>query len=219
MKNGIYQIRNLVNSKIYIGSAAGKGFNNRWNLHLSDLKKNKHHSPKLQNAWNKYGEESFVFETLFYCDPDNCIMYEQIYLDYYKPEYNICKIASSSLGVKRSAITKQRISAARKGKYCGKDNHHFGKTFSLEHRAKLRDAKIGKRLSEEHKAKVKENHACLNGENHGQSKLTLVEVIQIKALLLDGVSQRVIAKHFSMSDVAIHDIKVGKTWRIHNGLS
>ncbi len=33
MKHGVYQIRNIVNNKLYIGSAAGKGFDNRYNLH------------------------------------------------------------------------------------------------------------------------------------------------------------------------------------------
>ena len=54
---GIYQIKNLKNDKIYIGSS--KAIYKRWHDHKSKLLKNKHENPYLQNAWNKYGEEYF----------------------------------------------------------------------------------------------------------------------------------------------------------------
>lgn len=99
MSTGVYQILNLINGKKYIGSAA-VSFKNRWKTHRTDLKRNKHHSSKLQNAWNKYGESNFKFEILEYCEPEDCIKREQWYFDKYKPEYNICKFAGSCFGVK-----------------------------------------------------------------------------------------------------------------------
>ena len=62
MKSGIYQILNKLNNKIYVGSAVN--LSNRWSTHKCKLKQNKHGSPILQNAWNKYGEDAFKFEVL-----------------------------------------------------------------------------------------------------------------------------------------------------------
>ena len=60
---GIYQITNKHNLKNYIGSTR-RNFHDRFRDHKRDLKKNKHHNKYLQNAWNKYGEESFEFTVL-----------------------------------------------------------------------------------------------------------------------------------------------------------
>ena len=62
---GVYQIKNIVNGKIYIGSASSKfGFNSRWSRHVFDLKNGKHHSKHLQSSWDKYGSDKFKFEIL-----------------------------------------------------------------------------------------------------------------------------------------------------------
>lgn len=55
----IYQIENLQTGKSYIGQTVN--FRQRKNRHLSDLRRNKHHNKKLQNAFNKYGEQEFHF--------------------------------------------------------------------------------------------------------------------------------------------------------------
>lgn len=57
---GIYRITNKENGKVYIGSSVD--IHLRWLQHKSQLKKNKHHSRHLQNAWNKYGEDNFRFD-------------------------------------------------------------------------------------------------------------------------------------------------------------
>jgi group I intron endonuclease len=59
MISGIYQIKNLKNNKIYIGSS--KNIKERFLQHKYNLKNNKHCNPILQNSWNKYGEENFEF--------------------------------------------------------------------------------------------------------------------------------------------------------------
>ena len=54
---GIYFIRNKVNGKVYIGQAQQL----RWrkSTHRGQLRRNAHYNPRLQSAWNKYGEDSF----------------------------------------------------------------------------------------------------------------------------------------------------------------
>jgi group I intron endonuclease len=59
MSQGIYKIINVVNNKFYVGSAVN--FKRRKTRHFSELRTGKHNNSKLQNAWNKYGEQSFVF--------------------------------------------------------------------------------------------------------------------------------------------------------------
>lgn len=98
MKTGIYQIRNTMDGKRYVGSAA-RSIVSRWSNHKTRLSQGNHYAKYLQNAWSKYGSDAFVFEVLLYCDPKDCLMYEQIALDHYKPEYNTCKIAGSRFGM------------------------------------------------------------------------------------------------------------------------
>lgn len=60
--NGIYQIKNLINDKVYVGSSAN--INKRWGQHIALLNSNKHNNEHLQRAWNKCGKENFSFSIL-----------------------------------------------------------------------------------------------------------------------------------------------------------
>jgi group I intron endonuclease len=99
----IYAIININNGKKYIGSTSN--LSRRKIKHLSELRKNKHHSPILQNSFNKHGEESFIFVTLKKLE-NNQDMYkeEQLFLDTYrtydkKYGYNISKNAIAPFGL------------------------------------------------------------------------------------------------------------------------
>lgn len=56
----VYKIRNTVNNKFYVGSTTNP--RERFRTHRNKLRCNKHHTPHLQAAWNKYGEDCFKFE-------------------------------------------------------------------------------------------------------------------------------------------------------------
>jgi group I intron endonuclease len=56
---GIYCIENIINNKKYIGSS--KSCWRRVKEHFTDLRGNKHKCVYLQNAFNKYGEDKFIF--------------------------------------------------------------------------------------------------------------------------------------------------------------
>ena len=62
MARGIYKIINIINSKFYVGSAVD--LKRRKTRHFSELRGNKHNNRHLQAAWNKYGEQAFVFVVL-----------------------------------------------------------------------------------------------------------------------------------------------------------
>jgi group I intron endonuclease len=59
---GIYRIINKTNNKIYIGSSVN--ILSRFSKHKSLLKHNKHDNDYLQNSYNKYGLENFLFEII-----------------------------------------------------------------------------------------------------------------------------------------------------------
>jgi group I intron endonuclease len=110
--SGIYQIRNLANGNQYIGSA--KDIYKRWAIHVCQLNKNKHHSQYLQRSWNKYGADCFEFAVIEECHIYMLVFREQYYINLYQPVYNIAKIAGSTLGTKRSAESRAKMSAKRK---------------------------------------------------------------------------------------------------------
>ncbi len=88
---GIYAIVNRANGKRYIGRS--EHIERRWLVHLSELKNGRHHSFKLQAAWNKYGERNFHFMILDHCEKDQLHRREQFFLDSCKPEYNVSRTA------------------------------------------------------------------------------------------------------------------------------
>ena len=115
MQTGVYQIINKVNGKKYIGSTS-ISFNKRWVSHICDLNKNRHRSDILQKAYNKYGKDNFDFNILQFCPPDLCIKKEQWFIDWVNPEYNICKIANSTLGYRHTDEAKLKMSNSLKGR-------------------------------------------------------------------------------------------------------
>lgn len=118
IKSGIYQIRNTINNKCYIGSS--RCIEKRWRTHKSELKHNKHDNTHLQRAWDKYGKDNFVFEVLEEVPVDKLIEVEQQYLDviklmsnfYYNGNYDAVKAGMS--GRKHTNESKKRISDALK---------------------------------------------------------------------------------------------------------
>jgi len=122
-RSGIYQIKNITNNHVYVGSAVD--IEGGFRTHKSSLNKKKHHSIYLQRAWNKYGASNFVFEILESVDVlENLIKREQFYLDEINPEYNVCKTAGSCLGIKFSVESnlKKSLNHAMLGKF-GKDHN------------------------------------------------------------------------------------------------
>jgi group I intron endonuclease len=63
---GVYIIQNKVNNKVYIG--ASKDTYNRLCMHKWRLRVDTHDNVHLQSAFNKYGEENFIFDVLEDCD-------------------------------------------------------------------------------------------------------------------------------------------------------
>ena len=110
----IYTIICKETNKQYIGSALNHAKRKR--EHFYNLKNNKHPNKKLQNAYNIYGADCFDFKIIEVVeDEKKLIEREQHYIDNLKPIYNICRVAGSSLGLKRTNDTRDKIRAANLG--------------------------------------------------------------------------------------------------------
>lgn len=160
----IYRITNMANNKYYIGSA--ESFARREWQHKYDLKRGVHKNPRLQAAWNKYGEEMFVFEVIEEVPEGvNVLQVEDTYLFKIVGNedcYNINTGAESPrTGIILSDTAKQNISVGRKGKHAGEQHYRYGKTVSDEVKKKIGDAQRGKaktpgrKISEAGMAKIR----------------------------------------------------------------
>lgn len=110
----IYRITNTITKDFYIGSAVN--FKNRKWSHISSLRRNKHKNQFIQNSWNKYGEDAFIFEIIEIVNKkENLIMREQYWIDALFPTFNLCKVAGSPLGVKHTDKSKLNMSLAHVG--------------------------------------------------------------------------------------------------------
>lgn len=74
MKFYIYKIENILNNKKYTGITENP--TQRKKNHFSHLRNNSHCNKRLQNAWNKYGEENFTFEIIFELDCEKSEAYK-----------------------------------------------------------------------------------------------------------------------------------------------
>ena len=78
---GIYEIYNKVNNKRYIGRSIDIKY--RWRQHKTQLRHGKHKNRHLQKAWDKYGEDNFVFNVIEECDRDSLNEKEIYYISKY----------------------------------------------------------------------------------------------------------------------------------------
>ena len=162
--NGIYKIVNLINEKYYVGSS--NKIERRWRRHLSDLKKNKHVNPKLQNAWNFHGENNFKFqmvETFNDISPTELKVIEDRYLLICQkdPESNYNCNYTSIINKPRDETVKNKIRESMKKvirtkEWCekiGEANRKRGRLSDVSIQ-KMREKLTGRKMNEETKKKL-----------------------------------------------------------------
>lgn len=145
-ESGVYQIYNTKTNKRYIGSSLC--VSRRWTQHLHLLRNGKHHSKHLQSAWNKYGEESFVFECLEYCNPEQMLQLEHKYIVDYNATnrefgYNITEDVEHVAVLSKE--DRQRISKSL-----------IGRKWTEEQRKKFIETRTGKRMPKSSETKRKQ---------------------------------------------------------------
>lgn len=84
--SGIYRITCNKNAKNYIG--VSKDIKKRWYQHVNMLKNKTHHSTKLQEDYNKYGEDVFEFRIIIKEDYGEAKRLEDKYIEKYQSDIN-----------------------------------------------------------------------------------------------------------------------------------
>jgi group I intron endonuclease len=159
--SGVYAILNLFDGKIYIGSA--KYIKSRFGWHHRALENNKHHNILLKRAWDKYGEDSFIFFVIEVTD--DLLVREQYWMDRfssYHPDsgYNLYPVAGSPANVKLTEEHKRKIGEAVRGRKLSEETKanmsaaHLNRT--AEHKANHAAAMKKRGITPEHKQKLKE---------------------------------------------------------------
>jgi hypothetical protein len=117
-KTGIYKITNIVNNKVYIGSAVNISY--RFKTHKRLLKNKKHFNNHLQSSYNKYGKKNFKFEIIELTNVDILLERETFWISFMNANhtnygYNKRLVVSSNLGIKASEETKKKLSESHMG--------------------------------------------------------------------------------------------------------
>lgn len=161
--SGIYKIINKVNGKYYIGRS--HNIVGRWHEHRYLLRHNKHYNKIIQNAWNKYGEDNFIFEVIKTCEKSEIKQVEQRFIDIAKGEYNI---TSSSFGLSKgeSFLTEDgRIRLSERWK--GENNPRVKNKICIPHneetKLKISNSLMNHPVSDETRKKQCENHRSKKG--------------------------------------------------------
>jgi group I intron endonuclease len=204
-RSGIYEIRHKPSGRRYVGSAVS--IRKRWGEHQRGLGIGRHHSRFLQRAWDKHGEADFEFKALIFCAREDLLMYEQRFLDAWKPEYNTAPTAGSQLGLKMSDEAKAKMSAAAK-----RTKNFTGRKHSDETKARISKAKTGVKQSIEVVEKRKATIKAL-GIPPANRKLTNSDIYEIRDLLAYGINQQKIADYYGVSNSVISEIKTQKAYR------
>lgn len=152
----IYKIENIVNRKLYIGSTT-KTPNRRFTEHLCFLNRGNHCNKHLQNAFNKYGCNSFKFEVLEKVNNFNNLPKKEFCKKLINREleiiissgaqYNICKeTPNGKLGKRPSEEQKTKVSLLMQNR-----------KMSPESIEKIKKARAKQVITEEHKRKISES--------------------------------------------------------------
>lgn len=110
MTAGIYLITCTANNDRYVGSAVN--LRQRRREHWCNLRLKRHHNTHMQNVWNKYGSDTFVFDVLEeVANIALLIEREQYWIDNLQPELNKARKAESGfLGLSHTDATRLRLS-------------------------------------------------------------------------------------------------------------
>ena len=214
----IYKIINLKNTKFYLGSTFD--LNKRINTHLNDLRKDKHHNSYLQNAFNMYGESSFIFHIVELLDnKQNIREIEQLYIDSLGPDYNISKSTKAPMdGRKHTQETIQKMSGSkpeRRGANC----YMWGKKWTQDLRDKILKKRIGSKRNDKTKQRMR---ATAIAKSRYTSLLNSIELSKEPIIDNDGnrfESMMAASVYYNISVQTVCDILKRRHYKTTTGVT
>lgn len=222
----IYQIRNNINNKIYIGQTNNPAW--RW----QQYKYKSNNVSAIIRAINKYGYDNFTFKVISFIDGrDNGNDLEEFFINHFDARnkqigYNIAQ--GGGVG-EMSNTLKELISYGLIRYYKNNVSKRKGKPLSDEHKRKISEASIGKpgtnkgkKFSEEHRNKISK---ALTGKkilvprkktfgvDPINKKITNTQSIEIRDLYKNGLTLNQLAEKYNVSTGTIYSILKGKTFK------
>lgn len=227
MTMGVYEIKNTITDKSYIGGSTNIEY--RWTSHKWSLKNNRHRNKNLQKEYDKYGIECLEFNIIEEVKNKNqVIKKEQRYLDKLNPEYNIAISAKfPMLGRSHKVKSKRQISDSNKGKTMleeskikmsinsmGKKNGMYGRKHTEESLKKMSESQKGIPMPGLAKKKLsKARKGVYVGEKVATAKLTEKDVLEIRKLCKKGdFTYKEIGEMYGVQNPCISKIKNRQTW-------
>lgn len=196
-KTGVYMIENVVNSKKYIGKTEDS-FKTRFLSHEAKLRDHSHNK-KLTEDCDRYGIDSFVFSILEVCnDADAINELEKYYIKLFDTVNCGYNTKRGGDGFLLPESTKMKMRASSKHR-----------KMTEEMKQKLKASRAGC-FTDEVKRKMSE--AKIN-HDHPLKVLNADMVAEIKKMLMNGVTQTDIAKHFG---IPFHDVKTVRSRKAWN---
>lgn len=181
---GIYCIENIYTHKKYIGYTRNC-FGDRFDNHLNQLRHNIHKSTEMQNDYNIYGEDSFVFSIIENIDkntsnPEEFYEKEKYYISLYDTVENGYNTSTGgrggATGIPLSDEHIRKIAEINRKRLT---NSHL----SEETRKKISQSNTGKIMSEEAKEKIRQ--ANTGKTRTTEQKWRKVNVFQINVFLMN----------------------------------
>lgn len=187
---GIYQIKNLINNKVYIGQTK-QSFQRRYWLHKWKLENGSHDNKYLQNAWNKYGKENFEFSIIEITTEDLLNEKEKFWITLFK-EKNQCYCIQD--GGQEKQLNKYITPEQRK--IVGEKNrqHLLGSHASEETKRKMSESRKGKII-------IKKTN-----------KIAPEQAKEIKQMLIDGFTPKEIMNKLNVEYKSINGIISRNNW-------
>lgn len=211
----VYKIHCTKNDKIYVGRT--RHFYNRRNTHIRLLNKECHFNRYIQNDWNLYGNDSFIFEiveilkiedTDKFLDEREIYWIEKLNSTINKNGYNLTDGGINNHTYKyrteeEMKLTKLKQGKSQKGRLAGEkhhfygskseDNPFYGKKHSEETKQKQRNAKLGNsytkgiKKTEEQKKRMSEDRI---GKRKGKENVSSKQVVCLNTgEIYDCISQ------------------------------
>ncbi len=111
---GVYLIVNLINFKVYVGSAVN--IKKRCAAHRNYLRRGVHGNAHLQASWNKHGADKFTFVMFEFCEKEVLLNRETHWVNFYKSltyEHGYNCVLPNDLKVIRPATNKSNLSLTK----------------------------------------------------------------------------------------------------------
>lgn len=167
MNSGIYVIRHSDSDRVYVGGSVN--VTARRKVHLNSLRQGKHHSTKLQRAWDKYGEAKFTFLPIIWCGREDLMFYEQRAIEAfgaYASGFNCVPTAGSPHNPVFTKETREKMSRARAGR-----KPALGYRHTLADKEKMSASRLGRPIHPNTRAALDANRGAMRGKKHSREAI------------------------------------------------